>query len=534
LASVEDRIRDQLAERLEIIEDGLRLIATNYHVPNAKGARGYIDILARDRHGTFVGIELKRSDKTAREALHEVFKYKELLQAERGINAADVSSMIVSTHWKELLTPFSRLKRSWDESIRGFVLELEEGTVNPVKAYEVEPVLDSPRDRGVTPVHVLFTVSDEHHSIRDLWAKITVALPAVGIDDIIGLTVSHPELPLGFYVALGCGLADDPRTANLDYLKEEIPDDSMEAPEGHGIEYRALDHILAGLTDTFNFEHFYPERLASVVEIGGWEVKKVWRHGIFAVQQDLYSDDDVLNHLLTDSGQSSVRTRGSARLGHTAAWTRARNRIASALFGNHQWSSIVEVWLNEVEQEGPKCEVAYSIYDLGDFLTTLVYGWPDQLTPFAPKLNVMSKSGDQPGRVLTGFLAWDGGTDKNLSGVVSSIYASPSDWHLKSGPEGTDGDNELLAELGISYRCIEFHELDSKPPTLCETPDGDEMVRSQALGEDLNLPGSFPMHSFFEHYGAQLEELVRYYRAHMYVDLSAGFQIVTNIGQKWD
>src|ERR1022692_2544483 len=64
----EDHIRDKLAAELALIEDHLSLIRTNYPLPNSEGASGRIDILARDRHGVLVVVELKRSNKTAREA----------------------------------------------------------------------------------------------------------------------------------------------------------------------------------------------------------------------------------------------------------------------------------------------------------------------------------------------------------------------------------------------------------------------------------------------------------------------------------
>jgi hypothetical protein len=64
----EDRIRDKLSTRLDLIEASLSLIRVNYALPNSEGTRGFIDILAHDRHGVFVVIELKRNGKTAREA----------------------------------------------------------------------------------------------------------------------------------------------------------------------------------------------------------------------------------------------------------------------------------------------------------------------------------------------------------------------------------------------------------------------------------------------------------------------------------
>jgi RecB family endonuclease NucS len=75
-------IRDEIAARPEMIEHDLRTIATNYHLPNSEGTRGFVDVLTQDRRGLYVVIEVKRADNTAREALHEVLKYCELLRRE--------------------------------------------------------------------------------------------------------------------------------------------------------------------------------------------------------------------------------------------------------------------------------------------------------------------------------------------------------------------------------------------------------------------------------------------------------------------
>jgi Endonuclease NucS len=136
----ENDLRDRLAGRLEILEPGLRLVATNHPLPNAHGTRGFVDILARDRHGATVVIELKRSNSTAREALHEVAKYVELLNREQGIPASSLRAMIVSTQWNELLAPFSRLVATWSHSLHGVRLTLSEDATRIVHAEPVKPI----------------------------------------------------------------------------------------------------------------------------------------------------------------------------------------------------------------------------------------------------------------------------------------------------------------------------------------------------------------------------------------------------------
>jgi RecB family endonuclease NucS len=73
-------IRDALAQNLSVLEPDLVLVRTEYPVPAPNsGAGGRLDILARDQLGHYVIIELKRSDHSARDALHELEKYMGLL-----------------------------------------------------------------------------------------------------------------------------------------------------------------------------------------------------------------------------------------------------------------------------------------------------------------------------------------------------------------------------------------------------------------------------------------------------------------------
>ena len=82
---LESEIRDALAGDLGDLEDGLELIEKEYKLPNPIGGKGFVDILARDRFGLLVVIEIKRSNTTARQAIHEIFKYTALLRTNHGL-----------------------------------------------------------------------------------------------------------------------------------------------------------------------------------------------------------------------------------------------------------------------------------------------------------------------------------------------------------------------------------------------------------------------------------------------------------------
>jgi RecB family endonuclease NucS len=118
----ERNLRDQLARNLGLIEPGLRLHSAEYPLPNSHGTKGFIDLLARDRHGMWVVIELKRGRGPDRQALHEVAKYAELLSRERSLPSREIRTVIVSIDWDELLVPVSNMARDWLHDLRGYRL----------------------------------------------------------------------------------------------------------------------------------------------------------------------------------------------------------------------------------------------------------------------------------------------------------------------------------------------------------------------------------------------------------------------------
>ncbi|MBF6100475.1 DUF91 domain-containing protein [Nocardia cyriacigeorgica] len=123
----ESVIRRHLADRLEMLEPGLRLFRQEYWIPNPEGTGGYIDILARDLHQNWVVIELKRANNTARETAQELAKYVELLRREKGVlpGRIRVFAVALEPQWTELLTPLSNLARDWDHDLRGYRLTID-------------------------------------------------------------------------------------------------------------------------------------------------------------------------------------------------------------------------------------------------------------------------------------------------------------------------------------------------------------------------------------------------------------------------
>lgn len=131
-------------------QPGLRLVGTEYSIPNDHGTRGSIDIPARDAHGSWVVIELKRADGAAGRAVHEVTKYTELLCQEKKLRRDRIRAVIVSTTWEELRVPVSNMARGWFNDLRCYRLAPgSDGELACVERVELLPAPSPPARAGL-------------------------------------------------------------------------------------------------------------------------------------------------------------------------------------------------------------------------------------------------------------------------------------------------------------------------------------------------------------------------------------------------
>lgn len=118
----ESKIRDLLVQDLSVLNNNYEFLEKEKYLPSEIGTRSFIDILAHNRKGKYVVIELKRSNAAAREAIHELFKYLEAVKENLSVKTDEIELVIVSTEWDELLVPFSSFVSNVDLKVEGFKL----------------------------------------------------------------------------------------------------------------------------------------------------------------------------------------------------------------------------------------------------------------------------------------------------------------------------------------------------------------------------------------------------------------------------
>ncbi|MSQ47616.1 MAG: DUF91 domain-containing protein [Deltaproteobacteria bacterium] len=185
---LEDKIRDYLACHLDLLESGLTLLKAEYVLSNSVGAGGRIDIVAKDRFGHVLVIEIRRSDQAARQALNEIFKYTALFRRDQGLDETHVRLFVVSTEWHELLLPLSEYAETAAYTVDGFsIVALPDGTIT-----SAAKVALAPRAEAIELSRIQGGYLFEKPAARiQAVSLLSAAVKRVGIQDFVILQCDH-------------------------------------------------------------------------------------------------------------------------------------------------------------------------------------------------------------------------------------------------------------------------------------------------------------------------------------------------------
>ncbi|MFT3837947.1 MAG: endonuclease NucS [Myxococcaceae bacterium] len=366
----EARIRDHLARNLDLIEPGLTLIEAEFKLPNPAGAKGFIDILARDRLGHLVVIELKRSDEAARAALHELHKYLALLRGAHGVEPHQVRCMVCSTHWHELLVPFSEYARTVEYPVEGRQIELDrEGVPVGLRAVQLLP-----EQQGIelSTNHVIM-LYEAPGAERQVLASQLIAekLRGLGVADFVLVRLSKESNAArqaathAVYVAIG-RLSDSEKVRLGPVLGLDTIDDEADADESpfEDARWRWEDAVIERATIDVprdQFEIGYPEKLMQILNDQNWKVDGLERSGRFR-SDALLPDRELLASLQGLRGENSVFYTFVASPRYRASWETAKANAARGLYGNREFDSVFRWFMRETESR-PDASVSGFVFN---------------------------------------------------------------------------------------------------------------------------------------------------------------------------
>lgn len=456
----ESVIRDFLALDLELLEPGLELIDTEYRLPNPVGAKGFIDILAKDREGLIVVIELKRSDATARQCIHELFKYSGLLAMNHGVRLDQVRCIAVSTDWHELLLPFSELFNTGGLQLAGYKLTVDEYG-RPQTAAQVKP-LPAQSGMEMCPEHILF-LYETHQARSDDLPRIQKNFSDLEIPDYVIVELNHvknnPKVIQPFALLVALPLFSSFAQVDMHPAIQARYDEDCTYPLEtaitiaiqEGLEYAAL-------------EISYPDKFVNMTVDRTWRIGRWYNAGKLQITP-LRSTDVTLAEIAgLDSGLGTLFVKTLSPK-NQIAWKRFRSNVALHTNWCEGWKADLSEFLDKQE----KCDVTVSLfaYAPDDMMSVLHEAFIKGDGSYIPRLEVIVFDDAGIKSVLIGSIEWSG---KAVGGLVDDFIHESFEnfegyiWHRHFGEQrGLEAAVCTFFELRYGTRTLSAEQCEALP-----------------------------------------------------------------------
>lgn len=167
----------------------------------------------------------------------------------------------------------------------------------------------------------------------------------------------------------------------------------------------------------------------------------------------MYSDELLLGRI----DQSQVRFAGSSTPADRRHWLRFQADVTNCLRSTADWRDTLAGWMDDTAQVAPGEKVTCEVYNPGDLMASLVFGWPDCLGPFLPSIQAAAGAPPSGRRLARGTLVWTGARTGSISESVRAVYPEPFEWAMaRQLGAAWKADLELLARLNLRYALFEW------------------------------------------------------------------------------
>jgi len=486
----ESILRGELATRLDLVEKNLTLLEVEYFLPNAEGASGFVDILARDGRGDLVIIELKRSDQSARQALHELEKYVGLLAVNAGLRIDQLRCFLVSTTWHELAVPFTRYKKHVDFSLTGMRLFLdEEGDLE-----RCEEFVGTPASAGNEICPMYLGMLYENSDARDEASlQVVGLLRGLSICDYIVVDVNHEGnsgkvlYPFGIFVIFAVFSAA---------VEEQVcilfPEDTEEVYDEDDYWHEQI--IQTRLTETIRIDEVVNDSPGHLDSLADWVKSRPKGFGIYG-DPIIWPQLSLLELISGADTQHTVNYSNLASTAHAPAWARMRTDVDSVISSNGRWPALINSWLDESEQLS--AEVKVQIYSPSDVLSGIELLARNGDRSFIAELTLGRKYA-RSNNLVRGSIVWDGGIrDCSLEDTLGLVgcdlldYLTGSSWIVEPA---------IMLSLGLRYAVAETSTGANDLPgdRIQELSLSSGALVRQDISQELDLEEFLAAHPIFE------------------------------------
>ena len=478
---LEDAIRDYLADHLSLLEPDLRLVKTEYRLPNPEGAGGRIDILAKDRFGQFVIVELKRSDQSARQTLSELHKYAALFRIQQGLDERKVRLVVVSTEWHELLLPLAEFASHTKYSVEGIRIQADSnGAISSFLRIELSDALRHSSALNISPCQTIYFFRSA--SARDLFsADYREIVPKVGVEDFVLFHCNYEGnsravvYPFAVYFCFSSPL-DSRDSKRVSEIKRAIYwDDKLDDPDENFP--CAIEAIRECQTE--DIEIGYPEKLSVMVR--EWSLNVAARQGRFDVQSSVLTDSEIIKQAMAVEGGSPYYLSKVTSPKFKSAWETFREDVARTVRGYPKWEGVLPLLLDELSAKNKDAVISASIYSPADLMMSLFAIARHEDYSYCPQLRIVVEHPDSQSLVeYMGFLVWDGvEISRPFRKILRSTYGDVFGW-MTANHFGTTYELEAkaLEKHNLDAVIVEWRFTSDKEVGPCEvTIDNGRLVR---------------------------------------------------------
>ncbi|MFV0516765.1 MAG: endonuclease NucS domain-containing protein [Aminipila sp.] len=481
----EAELRDNISSNIDILEKGLVLLQKEQYIPNSLGTKGFIDLYAKDEKGNHVIIELKKSDASAREAIHEVFKYVEGVKSHLGVRDNEIRVIVASTEWRELLVPFSRFACDTKLNVKGLQIE-----VSSSKVINTCPVVCVPITNGrfIAPWHDMCWYLNED-TLNSGIQSMEQSCKLKGIDDFIIMVIclTNPtiserevamknaiiqmanssgaegkkdvELPAYQFVAYFAmqTLSKEKCLKILSSDKDQY-DEAQEIILNTDDENEVLCYLhesVVSLKPAFYTDFYeigYPAKINEFLENLEYTIQEVRRYGIFK-KNDLLSDSTIISELLGEDGSTGQKLKRTVEVFNRTHMESIHTEIKSTLEDNIVWKNHILRCLDEIKNEFPMAKVDISVFNPATGVFTVYLATTRENGYIYIPSYYLLVHNPEPVRMYFGGLQ-DNGQPLMFNEILDKYYDGRLEALLVSMTWGgrDKRDIDITEDLGCTYR----------------------------------------------------------------------------------
>lgn len=413
---IEDLIRDNLAQSLDILEPNLVLIQKEFYLKNAIGSKGFVDILAKDRYNNFVIIEIKRSRESSRQTIQEILKYISLIKQNFNAKDSEIRTIIVSTNWEELLAPFSELIVQTSLTIKGIKLYVNTSHF-PTRAEIVQPLPPKFINRNIVPVYKfdLFKTEEKRNfAIGQLEQKCS----RLGVKDYLfvlldGTKARNPNVIFPYTAMFA--YQELPLQVQLEMLKHseelDMTADDFDSPEDFK---NYLDEII--IAELKSYEHNddgesgSPERLEAILKVENWSVQSIRKYGFY--KEDPRNDDDsLLRELRGLNGNNEAIFMNFCESSHKDRLQEIIQQSLRPIADNSVWNEHISNVYTYLESVGKAYRLVVNVFSPLSLLDSIIRVFNKQQYEYLPVYIIYADFLEENNlKVFYGGIVWNGST----------------------------------------------------------------------------------------------------------------------------